>query len=828
VSIQPHPDAGESGPLAQPGWRNLTVLAREGKLDPLIGRGAVVERVMGVLSRRTKNIPVLVGEPGVGKTAIVEGLARRIVIGEVPETIRDKQLYELDPRAVLSISTQRSQEGTAGNRLEAVLAEITAQPDVILFIDDLPAIVDPGTSNAALAGAASILKPMLAGGELLAICATTPDGYRRHLEKDAALDRRLQPIPVAEPTVSHTIELLKGMRDRYEGHHRVSITDDALVAAAQLADRYIHDRFLPGKAADLLDEAGSRTRVSRLNAPPDLREYDQKIAEVRREKESAIYAQDFEKAAAFRDTEKQLIARKDTREKEWKAGDRDAVAEVNAELIAEIVAELTHLPVSELIGSTPAAAVVSDAVTVFEPISELACILLNDQPVNDADSDLLGTDAIAAGIGSMLTASRAASPFVMAIDGRWGMGKSTLLRQIESQLSAAPDVAVVRFNAWTAEGTNALEGLIKSVLVQLDPVVIRRRAKMLARQRNVMFVAQLLSAIVGRFLGVTRLVDELWRRLGVDAQSRNQLRDVIHGMLSEWSMQPGKQGTGRALVVFIDDLDRCSDDVVTQVCDAVKLYLDAPGLIFVIACDLSVLARGVSAAARGEANEGRAYLEKIVQVAYRLPPPQEGQVRRLINGYVQQSRTAGLIDDQVKLILAERAGRNPRRIKRIINSFVVEYQLNPAWRRAPLGVAQLARVIVLQHLYAPFYDLLVSDVLGSDPIGEFLDYAAVRAMAGDPPAADHAWWSTASRSFQRRGLPPPERSPGTGSQFIPQLEQLERELPSGFPALARDSAFVTLLDGFGDAKARYEVREQLISRPLGTDAALTDGEDDAP
>jgi len=324
--------------------RNLTQAAREGKLDPVIGREKEIERVMQVLSRRTKNNPVLVGEPGVGKTAVVEGLAQGIVKGEVPETLKDKQLYTLDLGALVAGSRYR---GDFEERLKKVLKEIRTRGDIILFIDELHTLVGAGAAEGAI-DAASILKPMLARGELQTIGATTLDEYRKHLEKDAALERRFQPIQVAEPSLSHTIEILKGLRDRYEAHHRVSITDSALVAAATLADRYISDRFLPDKAIDLIDEAGSRMRIRRMTAPPDLREYDERIAKVRREKESAIDAQDFEKAASLRDREKTLLAEKAQREKEWKAGDMDVVAEVDEELIAEVLATATGIPVFKL------------------------------------------------------------------------------------------------------------------------------------------------------------------------------------------------------------------------------------------------------------------------------------------------------------------------------------------------------------------------------------------------------------------------------------------------------------------------------------------------
>ncbi len=324
--------------------RNLTQAAREGKLDPVIGREKEIERVMQVLSRRTKNNPVLIGEPGVGKTAVVEGLAQRIVKGEVPETLKDKHLYTLDLGALVAGSRYR---GDFEERLKKVLKEIRTRGDIILFIDEIHTLVGAGAAEGAI-DAASILKPMLARGELQTIGATTLDEYRKHLEKDAALERRFQPIQVGEPSLAHTIEILKGLRDRYEAHHRVSITDAALVAAATLADRYISDRYLPDKAIDLIDEAGARMRIRRMTAPPDLRDFDERIAQVRRDKESAIDAQDFERAAQLRDKEKQLLGQKAQREKEWKAGDLDVVSEVDDEQIAEVLANWTGIPVYKL------------------------------------------------------------------------------------------------------------------------------------------------------------------------------------------------------------------------------------------------------------------------------------------------------------------------------------------------------------------------------------------------------------------------------------------------------------------------------------------------
>src|SRR5258707_618933 len=324
--------------------RNLTQLAREKKLDPVIGRTREIERVMQVLSRRTKNNPVLIGEPGVGKTAIVEGLAQNIVEGDVPETLHAKQLYTLDLGALVAGSRYR---GDFEERLKKVLKEIRTRGDIILFIDELHTLVGAGAAEGAI-DAASILKPMLARGELQTIGATTLDEYRKHLEKDAALERRFQPIKVEEPTVTETIEILKGLRERYEAHHRVSITDQAIVAAANLADRYISDRHLPDKAIDLIDEAGSRLRIRRMQAPPDYRDLEDEISKVRKEKEAAIEAQQFERAASLRDREKSLLEQRAGKEREWRAEGVDLFNEGNEESIAEALALWTGIPVYKL------------------------------------------------------------------------------------------------------------------------------------------------------------------------------------------------------------------------------------------------------------------------------------------------------------------------------------------------------------------------------------------------------------------------------------------------------------------------------------------------
>ena len=324
--------------------RNLTQAAKEGKLDPVVGREQEIERIMQVLSRRTKNNPVLIGEPGVGKTAVVEGLALDIVNGKVPETLKDKQVYSLDLGSLVAGSRYR---GDFEERLKKVLKEINQRGDIILFIDEIHTLVGAGAAEGAI-DAASLLKPKLARGELQTIGATTLDEYRKHIEKDAALERRFQPVQVPEPSVEMTINILKGLRDRYEAHHRVSITDGALTAAANLSDRYINDRFLPDKAVDLIDEAGARMRIKRMTAPEGIREMDERITKVRRQKEAAIDAQDFEKAAGLRDQERQLTEERREKEKQWRAGELDDIAEVGEEQIAEVLAHWTGIPVFKL------------------------------------------------------------------------------------------------------------------------------------------------------------------------------------------------------------------------------------------------------------------------------------------------------------------------------------------------------------------------------------------------------------------------------------------------------------------------------------------------
>jgi ATP-dependent Clp protease ATP-binding subunit ClpC len=326
--------------------RNLTKLASDGKLDPVVGRETEIERIMQILSRRTKNNPVLIGEPGVGKTAVVEGLAQRITNADVPELLKGKQIYTLDLAALVAGSKYR---GEFEERLKKVMKEITQRGDIILFIDEIHNLVGAGAAEGAI-DAASILKPALARGELQTIGATTLDEYRKYLERDSALERRFQQIRVEQPSPEETVQILKGLRDRYEQHHKIEITDEALEAAAELADRYISDRQLPDKAIDLIDEAASRMRIKSMTSPPIYRELEEEIEETRRAKEASIEAQEFEKAANLRDKERRLTNKKRELEEQWEAGEAEGAERpaIGEEEIADIVSMWTGIPVFKL------------------------------------------------------------------------------------------------------------------------------------------------------------------------------------------------------------------------------------------------------------------------------------------------------------------------------------------------------------------------------------------------------------------------------------------------------------------------------------------------
>jgi ATP-dependent Clp protease ATP-binding subunit ClpC len=324
--------------------RDLTAFAKEGHLDPVIGRSKEIERVIQVLSRRTKNNPVLIGEPGVGKTAVAEGLAQKIINNEIPETLRDKRVMTLDMGSVVAGTKYR---GEFEDRLKKIMDEIRTAGNIILFIDELHTLIGAGGAEGAI-DASNILKPALARGELQCIGATTLDEYRKYIEKDAALERRFQPIQVDEPTKEEAVQILFGLRDRYEAHHRVKITDDAVFEAVKLSDRYITDRFLPDKAIDLIDEAGSKVRLRSYTVPPSLKQMENKLEDVRKEKDSAVQSQEFEKAASLRDKEQKLREELDVTKNDWKEKQGRTDSEVTPEDIAQIVASWTGIPVSQL------------------------------------------------------------------------------------------------------------------------------------------------------------------------------------------------------------------------------------------------------------------------------------------------------------------------------------------------------------------------------------------------------------------------------------------------------------------------------------------------
>ena len=340
-----NPSAGqESAPTLMQYGRDLTAAARAGELDPVIGRSEEIERIIQILSRRTKNNPVLIGEPGVGKSAVAEGLAQKIAEGNVPELLRGKRIVSLDLAGMLAGAKYR---GEFEERMKNVMDELKRDRSIILFIDELHTLIGAGAAEGAI-DAANILKPALARGEIQCIGATTIDEYRKHIEKDAALERRFQPVQVGEPSKEEAVAILKGLRDRYEAHHKVRITDEAIEAAVQLSDRYITDRYLPDKAIDLIDEAASRVRIRSYTTPPDMKELEAKIQQLNKEKEEAIAHQNFERAAQIRDEERAIRADMEAQRKAWENRRSTAQRQVGAEEVAQIVASWTHIPVTQL------------------------------------------------------------------------------------------------------------------------------------------------------------------------------------------------------------------------------------------------------------------------------------------------------------------------------------------------------------------------------------------------------------------------------------------------------------------------------------------------
>ncbi|WP_010095812.1 ATP-dependent protease ATP-binding subunit ClpC [Ornithinibacillus scapharcae] len=403
--------------------RDLTASAKEGNIDPVIGRSKEIERVIQVLSRRTKNNPVLIGEPGVGKTAVAEGLAQQIINNEVPETLRDKRVMTLDMGTVVAGTKYR---GEFEDRLKKVMEEIRQAGNIILFIDELHTLIGAGGAEGAI-DASNILKPSLARGELQCIGATTLEEYRKYIEKDAALERRFQPIQVDEPTLEETIQILKGLRDRYEAHHRVTITDEAIDAAAKLSDRYITDRFLPDKAIDLIDEAGSKVRLRSYTVPPNLKDLEQKLEEVRKEKDAAVQSQEFEKAASLRDSEQRLREELETTKNQWKEKQGQEDSQVTVEDIASIVSIWTGVPVSKL---------TKDETNRLLNLEEV----LHDRVIGQEEAVKAISKAIRRARAGLKDPKRPIGSFIFL--GPTGVGKTELARALAEAMFADEDAMI--------------------------------------------------------------------------------------------------------------------------------------------------------------------------------------------------------------------------------------------------------------------------------------------------------------------------------------------------------------------------------------------------
>ena len=432
--------------------------------------------------------------------------------------------------------------------------------------------------------------------------------------------------------------------------------------------------------------------------------------------------------------------------------------------------------------------------------------LLNDQPVGGSCAqDVLGTHAAAAQPAGLIEASRNSTPFTLGIDAGWGMGKSSLMLQVQDQLKAKQDSGIepVWFNAWTAEGASALDGLIKSVLLSLDENVLRRGLRKIISKRQLLAGAKILFIILASYFHLTRVADEIWNRLSVDARSRNSIRNQMADMLQQWTGATKRSPNGRTMVVFIDDLDRCSNDVILEICEAMKLYLDVRGIAFVVGCDQAVLGQAAIAAGRQSQNVANAtYLEKIIQVTYTKPIPFDNQISDLIDALAERSGTLSYFGDSVKSIMIERTGRNPRRIKRLINSFVLEYSLDPGWES--FGAEALIIITLIRHFYPDFYHV-IADPTSADIATEFLTYYDIKTnfQLGREPDDDE-------RHFFGVHL---VRAPGAEYE-ADDVSRLEEELPVTFPRLVRDIHFVSLLRTLSRRSDYDGLRRRLQRHPI--------------
>ncbi|MFH8406886.1 P-loop NTPase fold protein [Streptomyces sp. NPDC018019] len=412
--------------------------------------------------------------------------------------------------------------------------------------------------------------------------------------------------------------------------------------------------------------------------------------------------------------------------------------------------------------------------------------LLNDEPVDSAGTDLLGAGRAARQLADLLIASRSATPFTLAVDAGWGMGKSSLMRLVDAELATEPEVHTVWYNAWTSTGADALEGLIKSVLMRFDRRLLRRALHRASEQRALLRVLRALATLAAGPLGAAGLVNELWSNLSVNSQARNEMRDAIRDLAQEWA-ENAEYAPRRMLVVFIDDLDRCSEETVLAVCEAVKVYLDVPGLAFVIGCDRSAM--GPSGLLRDLSPAGATFMEKIFQTSYRIPVADGQGVREYITWCARTAGIEQLLDAPLVDLLAERSARNPRRIKRLVNGFVLEATLNPMWAGHPPEA--VLRTLLIQYFYADFYRMMTSPpgADSGDVIADFCTYRRVRTLLRTPGAVPEEERPLVNAFLEQRDV---ARDPGNPRAA---LQRLERELPTVFPDMVADPAFNSLLDG---------------------------------
>lgn len=418
--------------------------------------------------------------------------------------------------------------------------------------------------------------------------------------------------------------------------------------------------------------------------------------------------------------------------------------------------------------------------------SEQRLALLNDEPVDTAGTDLLGSGQAARQLAGLLVASRASTPFTLAVDAGWGMGKSSLMRLVDAELTSVPEVHTVWYNAWTSTGADALEGLIKSVLMRFDRRLLRRALHRASEQRALLRVLRALATLVAGPLGAAGLVNELWSNLSVNSQARNEMRDAIRDLAQEWA-ENAVYSPRRMLVVFIDDLDRCSEETVLAVCETVKVYLDVPGLAFVVGCDRSAL--GPSGLLRDLSPAGAAFMEKIFQTTYRIPVAGGQGVQEYIGWCARTAGIERLLDEPLVELLAERSARNPRRIKRLVNGFVLEATLNPMWADHPPEA--VLRTLLIQYFYADFYRMMTSPpgADNGDVIADFCTYRRVRALLRAPGAVPEEERPLVNAFLEERDV---ARDPGNPRAA---LQRLERELPTVFPDMVADPGFNSLLDG---------------------------------